>query len=136
MAKCGKLLTPEQAKSVLLAYLASDSADGYLKMTFIHDDDGYIEVKVSEPNKWRLKQRVTWEQHNGPLKDGELVWFRDNDRLNCEIDNLMVVTRAQHAVVNKMGLHGATGDLKTTSVLIADLSMARTKRSKQPKVAA
>ena len=98
--------------------------------------DGYIEVKVSEPNKWRLKQRVTWEQHHGPLKDGELVWFRDNDRLNCEIDNLMVVTRAQHAVVNKMGLHGATGDLKTTSVLIADLSMARTKRSKQPKVAA
>ena len=47
MAKVGTLLIPEQAKSVLLAYLASDSADSYLKMTFIHDDDGYIEVKES-----------------------------------------------------------------------------------------
>ena len=27
--------------------------------------DGYIWVKVEEPNKWRLKQRLLWEQHNG-----------------------------------------------------------------------
>ena len=24
--------------------------------------DGYIEVKVAEPNKWRLKQRVVYEE--------------------------------------------------------------------------
>ncbi|HDS1208901.1 TPA: HNH endonuclease [Shewanella algae] len=90
--------------------------------------DGYIEIKVSEPNKWRLKHRVVWEHHNQQIQPGQMIWFRDNDPKNCSIDNLMLVTRAQHAVVNKLGLQCATQDLKETAVLLADITMAATRR--------
>lgn len=92
--------------------------------------DGYIELKVAEPNRWRLKHREVWEQSNGKLPPGRMLWFKDNNPLNCDIDNLMVVTRAQHAVVNRMGLQHAQGDYKHTAVLLADIKMATTKRKK------
>lgn len=92
--------------------------------------DGYIEIKVAEPNRWCLKHREVWEQSNGKLPPGRILWFKDNNPLNCNIDNLMVVTRAQHAVVNRMGLQHAKGDYKHTAVLLADIKMITTKRKK------
>ena len=32
--------------------------------------DGYLEIKVAEPNRWRLKHRVIWEQVNGAIPKG------------------------------------------------------------------
>ena len=32
--------------------------------------DGYIEVKVAEPDKWRLKQRVVYEEAKGESPEG------------------------------------------------------------------
>ena len=87
--------------------------------------DGYIEIKVAEPRTWRLKQRVVWERERGPIPPSHVIWFIDNDPLNCDIANLMVVTRAHHAVVNKLGLHLAAGELKQTTKLIAEVAIAR-----------
>ncbi|WCH25220.1 HNH endonuclease signature motif containing protein [Aeromonas salmonicida] len=88
--------------------------------------DGYIEIKVAEPASWDLKHRVVWEQEHGPIPPSHVIWFIDNNPLNCAPDNLMLVTRAHHAVVSKLGLHHATGELKETTKLIADVAMART----------
>lgn len=92
--------------------------------------DGYIEIKTAEPNVWGQKHRIEWEKVHGPIPAGHILWFRDNNRQNCHPDNLMLVTRAQHAVVSKMQLHSATGEFKETVVLIADLAMAKTRRRK------
>ena len=43
----------------------------------------------------------------------------------------MLVTRAEHAVVSKLGLHHATGELKQTTRLIAGVAMARTSSRKK-----
>lgn len=56
--------------------------------------EGYVEVKVSEPNKWRLKHRVVWEQANGPIPPGHNVQFRDGNRRNCGLSNLYLISRA------------------------------------------
>ena len=63
--------------------------------------DGYILVKVAEPKKWRGKHIVVWESVNGKILQGHCIRFLDNDRTNCDIDNLICVNRAVHAVVNK-----------------------------------
>lgn len=55
--------------------------------------DGYIEVKVAEPNKWRLKNRVVWEQANGPIPPGHNVQFRNGNRLDCRLENLYLIDR-------------------------------------------
>src|SRR5690606_7155894 len=57
--------------------------------------DGYVEIKVADPNKWRLKQRHVWEQANGPILKGHVIIFLDQNKLNCELDNLMMITRAK-----------------------------------------
>ena len=57
--------------------------------------DGYVEIKVAEPNKWRLKQRVIWEQANGPIPRGYNIQFKDGNRLNVHLDNLYIISRAE-----------------------------------------
>ncbi len=57
--------------------------------------DGYIEIKVAEPNRWRLKNRVVWEQHHGSIPPGCNIQFKDHNPLNCTIDNLYLITRAE-----------------------------------------
>ena len=56
--------------------------------------DGYIEVKVAEPNRWRLKHRVVWEQHNGAIPRGHNVQFKNHNPLDCRIENLYLVSKA------------------------------------------
>lgn len=62
--------------------------------------DGYIMVKVAEPKKFRPKQIITWEKVHGKLPKGYNLRFLDNDRANCDIDNLMLIPRSVNAVVN------------------------------------
>lgn len=57
--------------------------------------DGYMEVKVAEPNKWRLKHRVVWEKANGPIPQGYNVQFKDGNPKNITLENLYLISRAQ-----------------------------------------
>jgi len=83
--------------------------------------DGYTEVKVSEPNKWKLKQRITWEKHNGNIPKGYLVLFGDKNKLNFAPDNLILVSRKQLVTMNKKKLIQNDAELTRTGVIIADL---------------
>lgn len=66
-------------------------------------DDGYIEVKVKNgglQKNWKLKQRLIWEQHNGPIPKGYNVQFKDGNPLNLEIDNLYIISRSDQLKKN------------------------------------
>lgn len=56
--------------------------------------DGYIEVKVAEPNKWRLKHRIIWEQHHGEIPKGHNVQFKNHNPQDCRIENLYLISKA------------------------------------------
>ena len=66
--------------------------------------DGYIEVKVKDPNVWDLKHRIAWEQVHGEIPKGHAVIFGDGNKFNLDINNLILVSRAQLATLNKKGL--------------------------------
>ena len=57
--------------------------------------DGYIEIKVAEPNRWRVKHRVIWEQHNGAIPRGFNVQFKNHNPLDCRIENLYLISKAE-----------------------------------------
>ena len=57
--------------------------------------DGYIEVKVAEPNRWKVKHRVIWEQHNGAIPRGFNVQFKNHNPLDCRIENLYLISRSE-----------------------------------------
>lgn len=52
--------------------------------------DGYWEVKVAEPNVFEAKHRIIWEKQYGPIPDGMNVSFRDGNKENFDIGNLML----------------------------------------------
>ena len=58
--------------------------------------DGYIEIKIAEPSKWRPKQRVVWEAEHGPVPDGYIVSFIDGNKQNCVLSNLRLITKADN----------------------------------------
>jgi hypothetical protein len=64
--------------------------------------EGYTEVKVAPgPRQFVAKHRVIWEQYNGPVPSGHIIIFADNDKTNFDIDNLVCVSRQDHAIRNR-----------------------------------
>lgn len=73
--------------------------------------DGYVVVKVAEEatvamskDNWRLKHVHVWEQANGPLPEGMVVYFADGDRRNFDVGNLVAVPRRLVGTINSMGV--------------------------------
>lgn len=98
--------------------------------------DGYTEVKVAEPKKWRMKHVLIWEAANGPLPRGHAVIFGDGDKTNFNPDNLVLVTRAELGVLNHNGLIQGDAELTRTGVLIAQMIMRCRDRQKKRSEAA
>ena len=92
--------------------------------------DGYVIVKTAS-GEWIRKHRQVWEQHYGKIPEGAIVAFKDNDRQNLDIRNLMLLTRAQNGYINLRGLQCLTGEEKTTAAIMADVSAARSKAKKK-----
>ncbi len=92
--------------------------------------DGYIEIKVADPNIWKLKHRVVWESINGWVPEGHKIIFRDNDKTNTDIGNLLLVRQGVHSILNHTGLSKYGGEFKETAVRIAELKSAMSKAKK------
>lgn len=82
---------------------------------------GYVWVKVAEPKLWRQKRRVVWEQHNGPIPRGHKIIYKDQNRQNTDISNLMLVTDAQLAMMKTKGLYTDQPELTEAGANVAKL---------------
>ena len=92
--------------------------------------DGYTEIKVADPNKWRLKHRVIWEEVNGPLPKGYALVFGDGDKRNFSLENLLLVSRAQLARLNQNHLIQNDIELTKTAINVVDLMVKISKVKK------
>lgn len=62
-------------------------------------DNGYKKIRVG--NKYVFEHRYVVEQHSGEKLDNKLdVHHIDGDKLNNHIDNLIVLTKSQHAIAH------------------------------------
>jgi len=81
--------------------------------------DGYIKVKIGEPNVWEHKHRLVWEQHHGPIPEGGIVRFLDKNTMNCDIRNLVMIDRIEHALRN--GRHKIPDEVIPAAYALAKL---------------
>jgi hypothetical protein len=95
--------------------------------------DGYIKVKVAEPNRWKLKHRLVWEKARGPVPDGSCVIMADGNRRNCTLSNLRLVSRADNAVMNHCHLRTVRAQETDTAVLMAKVMHAQNSRKNEMK---
>lgn len=91
-----EFMTPEQIERSAVARFrkghvpANHKPVGYERV----NADGYVEVKVSEPDRFMLKHRLVWEQAYGSIPKGYNVQFKDGNRRNLSLDNLYIISRS------------------------------------------
>ena len=85
------------------------------------DGDGYVGIKTTDPNKWRPKHLIIWEAANGPAPKGHAVIFGDGNRFNFDLNNLLLVSRKELAVLNHKDLIQGDAELTRSGILIAKL---------------
>ncbi|SIO94687.1 HNH endonuclease signature motif containing protein [Vibrio spartinae] len=103
--------------------------------------DGHILIKVNEPNpytgastRYRPKHHVVWEQHNGVIPRGHIIRFKDGDNRNCDIDNLVCVSKSVNLRMNKRDVNNLPDELKETGRMIAELEVAMFEASKSKRM--
>ncbi|MBD2786338.1 HNH endonuclease [Xenorhabdus sp. DI] len=84
---------------------------------------GYIYIKVAYHQRWRLKHHVIWESRNGKLPTGSILIFKDGNTQNCQIDNLLMISRKEHVILNKHYPNTPT-EYKQTTVNLARIQIA------------
>jgi hypothetical protein len=84
---------------------------------------GYLLVKIAEPNVWQSKHRVVWEAANGPIKQGEVLTFKDGNVLNISLENLEKITRLELVWLNKNGYAETPPELKSTLRALAKVNV-------------
>lgn len=98
--------------------------------------DGFTLIKVAErdphtgfPTRYKHKHVYIWEQTNGPVPEGMVVAFRDSDKLNIELDNLMLISRAELLRLNQHGYKDTPAELKPSVLALSKLETKTFARS-------
>jgi hypothetical protein len=100
--------------------------------------DGYIDVRIRNPTgkpwkNWKAKHRIIWEKAHGKIPRGHAVIFADGDKRNFALENLLLVSRAELAVMNSSHLISAHRGLTETGKLVADIKLLAARRARGTK---
>lgn len=66
--------------------------DGFISLRKDKNGHKYQYIRV-EKAKWELLHRHIWRQHNGDIPAGCNIQFKDRDQMNCDIENLYIISR-------------------------------------------
>jgi hypothetical protein len=75
---------------------------------------------------------VIWEQtHGRPIPKGKIVAFKDSNPLNCDIDNLMLISRHELLIMNKYKYKIQPQAIKPSLVAISKLHVKTSEKQKE-----
>lgn len=96
--------------------------------------DGYYYIKISNERKrkdrWQALHRYVWEKHNGAIPEGMIIVFKDKDKSNMDIDNLMMVSREEHVRMCQNNYYFTDPQVTETALGIIKLKEAARRRNK------
>lgn len=84
--------------------------------------DGYILIKIQDKNlqkNWMPKHRYLYEQKYGKIPEGYKLIFADGNKLNFDLDNLVLVSYSEELIMNRRGLISGNADITKTGSIIA-----------------
>lgn len=81
--------------------------------------DGYIEVKVSDPDKWETKNKIVYKQNFGDIPKGYKVIYADGNKLNNDPNNLLLVSNSELLIANRNHLIYNNKELTESGILIS-----------------
>jgi len=92
--------------------------------------DGIRQRKVSDtgytPKDWESVHKLLWEEHNGPVPKGHMVVFKNRNREDIRLENLVLLSRAENARRNS--IHRYPEEVKSAMRAVGKLKRAIKKR--------
>jgi hypothetical protein len=79
----------------------------------------YKYIKLAH-SKWEHLHTYLWKQAHGPIPKGHIVTFKDQDSLNCTLENLEMITRSENMVRNS--IHTLPEDIKSNVILLRSIN--------------
>lgn len=93
--------------------------------------DGYIYIKVAEPNTWQHKGMYVYEQAYGKIPDDHSVMHLNKDKLDCRLENLVLIKDNDKLLAGCKRLIYSDTELTKTGILIAKLINRAIEKSKE-----
>jgi hypothetical protein len=105
--------------------------------TEVLSKDGYLMRKIADtkPSRkgWKSVHRIVYEAANGQIPPRHKLIFTDGDKTNISLDNLVLVSNSQWAIMCKNHLTSPDPELMKAGLLIANLMSTAARRVKQMK---
>lgn len=94
--------------------------------------DGYVDMKVcNAPGAlaWRALHVMLWEDAHGPVPPGYALYFKDRDKLNVDVPNLELISRAD--LCRRNSVHNLPPELKGAITALGALKRRIRRSEKQ-----
>lgn len=85
------------------------------------DSQGYIWIKIADPNKWIHKSLFIYEQTYGNIPKGYSVIFLNGNKSDHSINNLQLIRNKEKLVMKNKHLFYENKELTKTGILIAEI---------------
>lgn len=85
------------------------------------NSNGYTEIKIADPKVWELKHRYLYKRYKGDIPDDCCVIFKDGNKQNFNLDNLVLIKIKDKLVMKNKHLFFNNKNLTQTGILIAKL---------------
>ena len=90
----------------------------------INKDGYYLRKKQMDgtwAERWEFLHRAVWEENNGPIPKGMVITFKDGNKENCDISNLMMITKAENGMMTRRGLRSDNPEITEAGLNVARL---------------
>ena len=81
--------------------------------------DGYIKVKIAEPNYWEFLHKLVWQEANGPIPPEHNIIFLDGNKQNCNLENLYCIPKDEYGALQS--LRSENPEITLTAVAVVKL---------------
>lgn len=82
------------------------------------DKDGIEYTKIRDPRTWKQSHVLLWEKHYGQVPKGHIVIFKDLDKRNLCIANLMMISKKENLTLNRKKWRNEDPDITESRVNI------------------
>lgn len=126
-ANKGKKMSPEVRERVKHTWFKkghephNTKHDGYISIRKDKNGRPYAYIRISK-GRFEMLHRYIWEQHNGPIPEGQIVTFINGDTSDLRIGNLELITREENMLRNTR--HNYPQDLQQAIMALNKLKKA------------
>ena len=92
---------------------------------------GYYKEKVAEPDIWEYCHIKAWKEVYGDIPEGMLVSFKDGNRENWNIENLILLSKAENGCLNASHMRSEFPEITEAAANVAKLKMKARKIRKE-----